>query len=104
MKIAKVEAHKILNSQGDWALAARVLLTNGASGTASVPSGISTGSWEAAVISTAKAVRNVNEVIAPSLVGESFKSQRTLDEKLIALDGTDRKFALGANSILSVSL
>jgi len=104
MKIKSITAFKILNSQGNWTLATTVTLEKGIGGTVSVPSGISTGSREAAVVSAAKAVRNVNQIIAPALVGKSFKSQRALDDKLIEIDGTDRKFALGANSILSVSL
>jgi len=74
MKITKLEACKVLNSQGDWTLTTRVCLGGGVGGTASVPSGISTGSREAAVVSAAKAVRNVNQIIAPALVGKSLVS------------------------------
>jgi len=85
-------------------VAVTVALDGGSRATAAIPSGISTGSREATVVPTGKAVRNVNEIISTGLVGKSFEDQSSLDQTLIKIDGTENKFALGANSILAVSL
>ena len=92
-----------------------VTLENGVMGRAAVPSGASTGENEALELrdgdknrylgkGTLKAVKNVNEVIAPALLGDDVYAQRALDQKMIDLDGTPTKSRLGANAILGVSL
>lgn len=93
---------------------ADVTLDNGALGRAAVPSGASTGSGEALELrdgeqayggkGVLKAVQNVNEIIAPALIGKDASSQRELDQLMLELDGTENKSKLGANAILAVSL
>lgn len=113
--IEEISALEILDSRGLPTVEVTVLLTNGAAGRAAVPSGASTGSFEAVELrdkdkgryngkGVMKAVANVNDVIAKSLVGVNALEQRTIDEQLIALDGTDNKGNLGANATLAVSL
>lgn len=108
-------AREILDSRGNPTLEVEVFLTDGASGKASVPSGASTGAFEACELrdedkdryngkGVLKAVENVNEVIAPELIGFDARQQTALDNLLIALDGTDNKSNLGANAILGVSM
>ncbi len=115
MKIQKIHAREILDSRGNPTVEVDVTLENGVMGRAAVPSGASTGENEALELrdgdksrylgkGTLKAVRNVNEVIAPALVGDDVYAQRALDQKMIALDGTPTKSRLGANAILGVSL
>ena len=115
MKITKITARQILDSRGTPTVEAKVQLANGAVGTASVPSGASTGSHEAHELrdgdpsyyfgkGVLKAVDNVNKIIAPSLVGLSVYEQAALDRIMIDLDGTPNKSLLGANAILAVSL
>lgn len=115
MKITKITARQILDSRGTPTVEAKVQLANGAVGTASVPSGASTGSHEAHELrdgdpsyyfgkGVLKAVDNVNKIIAPSLVGLSVYEQAALDRIMIDLDGTPNKSLVGANAILAVSL
>ncbi len=115
MKIEKITAREILDSRGNPTVEVDVELESGARGRASVPSGASTGEHEALELrdgdssryggkGTLKAVANVNEVIAPALLGVSALEQRRIDRMMIDLDGTPTKSRLGANAILGVSL
>ena len=112
--IEKIHARQIMDSRGNPTIECDVTLSGGAFGRASVPSGASTGSFEALELrdggnaymgkAVFKAVKNVNEIIAPALVGMNGENQTEIDEKMLALDGTPNKDKLGANAILSVSL
>jgi len=113
--ITSIEALEILDSRGNPTVEVEVKLSDGASGRAAIPSGASTGSREAVELrdgdpayyggrGVQKAVRNVNEVIAPGLLGTGPLDQAALDRKLCELDGTENKTRLGANAILGVSL
>ncbi len=115
MKICKVHAREILDSRGNPTVEVEVTLENGVCGRASVPSGASTGENEALELrdgdksrylgkGTLKAVANVNEKIAPALVGMNVLDQRLIDCTMLKLDGTPTKSNLGANAILGVSL
>lgn len=115
MKIHLVHAHEILDSRGNPTLNVTVLLKDGTSGSASVPSGASTGEHEAFELrdndparyhgkGVLKAVGNVNTRIASAIIGMHVTRQRDIDETMIALDGTKQKSKLGANAILGVSL
>jgi enolase len=113
--IERILAREILDSRGNPTVEAEVLLGDGEIGRAAVPSGASTGEHEAVELrdgdkkryggkGVLKAVRNVNEVIAPALEGFDALDQAEVDQTLIALDGTKTKAKLGANAILAVSL
>ena len=113
--IRSVHAREILDSRGNPTVEVDVTLESGAIGRAKVPSGASTGIYEAVELrdgdksryggkGVLKAVANVNEVIAPEIIGTPATEQRTIDETMIALDGTPNKGDLGANAILGVSL
>ena len=115
MKIKSIKGREILDSRGNPTIEAEVLLESGVIGVASVPSGASTGEHEAIELrdgdskryggkGVLKAVENINEKIAPALIGMSALDQRTIDRKMIALDGSKNKSRLGANAILGVSL
>jgi enolase len=115
MKIAKITGREILDSRGNPTVEVDVILESGFVGRASVPSGASTGEHEALELrdgdkqryggkGVLKAVENINKVIAPSLIGMSALEQRTIDHKMLELDGTKTKSKLGANAILGVSL
>jgi len=115
MEIIKVTGREILDSRGNPTVEVDVLLASGAFGRAAVPSGASTGENEAIELrdgdkkrylgkGVLNAVKNVNEVIAPALLGMSALNQREIDYKMIELDGTKTKSNLGANAILGVSL
>ena len=115
LAIAKVHAREILDSRGFPTVEAMVALAGGARGTGAVPSGASTGEHEAIELrdgdqsryggkGVLKAVGNVNQIIGPALAGMDASKQSALDEKMIALDGTENKSRLGANAILAVSL
>jgi len=114
-KIEKIVAREILDSRGNTTVEVDVLLESGVVGRASVPSGASTGENEAIELrdgdkgrylgkGVQKAVANVNNVLAPALVGVSALQQRAIDKLMIQLDGTKTKSKLGANAILGVSL
>ena len=108
--IKSVTSREILDSRGNPTIEVEVKLDNGIIGRAAVPSGASTGAFEAAELrdggkrylgkGVITAIKNVNEKIAPVVIGLSAEDQRTLDEKMIALDGTKNKSSLGANAIL----
>ncbi len=112
--IKSVTAREILDSRGNPTIEVEVKLDNGIIGRAAVPSGASTGAFEAAELrdggkrylgkGVLTAIKNVNEKLAPVVIGLSAEDQRTLDEKMIALDGSKNKSNLGANAILGVSL
>ncbi len=113
--IVDVIAREILDSRGNPTVEVEVLLDNGLLGRAAVPSGASTGAYEAIELRDTKvkrymgkgvrrAVKNVNEVIAPEVLGMDAMLQEELDRLMIELDGTANKGKLGANAILGVSL
>jgi enolase len=115
LAIAKVHAREILDSRGFPTVEATVTLAGGALGSGAVPSGASTGEHEAIELrdgdesryggkGVLKAVGNANKVIGPALAGMDASKQSAIDEKMIALDGTENKSRLGANAILAVSL
>jgi enolase len=115
MEIVKVIGREILDSRGNPTVEVDVHLASGFTGRAAVPSGASTGENEALELrdgdkkrfggkGVRKAVDNINQVIAPALLGISVLEQRWIDRKMIALDGTPTKSKLGANAILGVSL
>lgn len=114
-KIEFVSAREILDSRGNPTVEVEVGLDDGSFGRAAVPSGASTGKYEAVELrdkrkkrfggkGVEQAVRNVNKVIAPVLRGMEAEDQRLVDKTLIELDGTPNKSKLGANAILGVSL
>src|SRR5271165_1666055 len=113
-QIERVHARQILDSRGNPTVEVEVGLRSGAHGRAAVPSGASTGEFEAKELrdggerwqgkGVTRAVANVNGEIAQAVIGSDASDQRGLDEALIALDGTPDKSRLGANAILGVSL
>ncbi len=113
-KISKVQARWILDSRGNPTVEAVVGLDDGSRGQAAVPSGASTGAAEALELRDGgsrfmgkgvdRAVTNVNQQIAPALIGMEATDQRAVDRAMLQLDGTDNKSKLGANAILAVSL
>lgn len=113
--IISVKAREILDSRGNPTLEAEVLLCDGSFGRSSVPSGASTGAFEACELrdgdsarfmgrGVLRAVENVNSVISPALVGMNALDGRIIDAALCSLDGTNNKSSLGANATLGVSL
>ena len=113
--VADITAREILDSRGNPTLEVDVMLESGAVGRAAVPSGASTGAFEAVELrdgdkgrylgkGVKKAVENVNETIAPALLDADATDQAAIDAQLLELDGTDNKGKLGANAILGVSL
>jgi len=113
--IVDVTAREILDSRGNPTVEVDVLLDDGSFGRAAVPSGASTGTYEAVELrdkrakrymgkGVAGAVKNVNEIIAPEILGMDAERQEELDQLMIELDGTPNKGKLGANAILGVSL
>ena len=115
LKIEKIEALEILDSRGNPTIQVEVLTENGDLGVAAVPSGASTGSFEAVELrdgernrymgkGVQKAVDNVNKKIAKKLIGMNVYNQREIDRELVELDDTPNKSNLGANSTLGVSL
>jgi enolase len=113
-RIEAVGAREILDSRGNPTVEVEVALTDGTIGRAAVPSGASTGAFEAVELrdggkrylgkGVLKAVAGVNEKIGPALVGVDADEQRVVDQIMLDLDGTDNKAKLGANAILGVSL
>ncbi len=115
MKIKTIVGFEILDSRGNPTVEAEVVLEDGSRGRAAVPSGASTGSYEAVELrdgdtkrynglGVLKAIQNINTKIAPALIGEDASDQRKIDKRMIELDGTENKAVLGANAILAVSL
>ena len=113
-EIKKIHARQIMDSRGNPTIECDIELADGAFGRAAVPSGASTGTFEALELrdggtsymgkGVLTAVKNVNEIIAPALIGMDASQQTALDERMLALDGTPNKDKLGANAILSVSM
>ena len=115
LKITHIHGREILDSRGTPTVEAEVTLENGCRATASVPSGASTGENEAMELrdgdksryfgkGVLKAVENINEIIAPALIGTDVFDQIKIDRTMTGLDGTDNKSRLGANAVLAVSL
>jgi len=112
--IVDVYAREILDSRGNPTVEVEVILEDGTYGRAAVPSGASTGQYEAVELrdggdrylgkGVLKAVENVNEIIAPEVVGLDVREQIDIDNLMRELDGTDNKGKLGANAILGVSM
>jgi enolase len=113
--IESILAREILDSRGNPTVEVEVILEDGSAGRAAVPSGASTGAHEALELRDGDkkhyggkgvllAVRNVNEVIAPKLLGHDAEDQVALDRSLLQIDGTANKAKLGANAMLGVSL
>jgi len=113
--IKDVKAREVIDSRGNPTVEVDVWLDNGVTGRAMVPSGASTGEHEAVELrdgakdryggkGVQKAVSNVNDIIRNNIIGDDPSNQKELDEKMIALDGTENKSVLGANAILAVSL
>ena len=113
-KIKSIKAIQVLDSRGVPTVACRVVLENLLTAGVMVPSGASTGAKEAIELrdgkdaymgkGVLKAVKNINEIIGPILIGQDPSNQEKIDKQLIELDGTENKSNLGANAILAVSL
>ncbi|MEK7415967.1 MAG: phosphopyruvate hydratase [Planctomycetota bacterium] len=115
MYIENVKARQIIDSRGNPTIEVDVTLEDGSLGRAAVPSGASTGAYEAVELrdgdktkylgkGVLKAVANVNEKLGPELIGLDATAQRLIDAKMIEMDGTENKANMGANAILGVSL
>jgi len=112
--IDAIGAREILDSRGNPTVEVEVVLEDGTAARAAVPSGASTGAFEAVELrdggkrylgkGVEKAIKNVTEVIAPAVIGLDAQDQRLVDETMIELDGSKNKANLGANAILGVSL
>jgi len=113
--IADIRGREILDSRGNPTVEAEVFLTSGAVGRAAVPSGASTGEHEAVELrdgdksrylgkGVTKAVEHINGELADALIEEDAEDQRSLDQKMLELDGTENKSRLGANAILAISM
>ncbi|MDR3204971.1 MAG: phosphopyruvate hydratase [Deltaproteobacteria bacterium] len=115
MYISDVRAREILDSRGNPTVEVEVALKDNSTGVAAVPSGASTGSYEALELrdkdpkryggkGVLKAVKNVNEIIGPAIIGHEAINQAEIDGIMLSLDGTPGKTKLGANAILGVSM
>lgn len=115
LSIEAIHAREVLDSRGQPTVEVEIAVAGGGSDTAIVPSGASTGRHEALELrdgdiqryqgrGVQRAVQNVNEVIAPEIIGMDASDQEAIDRRLIALDGTSNKSRLGANALLGVSL
>ena len=112
--IKSIQALQVIDSRGTPTISCKIDLENGISSTSMVPSGSSTGSREAVELrdggkefngkGVQKAIDTIHNIIAPTLLGMEVTNQEAIDEKMIALDGTETKSKLGANAILGVSL
>ncbi len=113
-EIKKVYARQIIDSRGFPTVECDITLSGGAMGRAAVPSGASTGKFEALELrdgaaeymgrGVLTAVKNINDIIAPEIIGMDCRNQAELDKKMIDMDGTPNKSKFGANAILAVSL
>ncbi|MBI4973598.1 phosphopyruvate hydratase [Candidatus Roizmanbacteria bacterium] len=115
MKISSVKAQEILDSRGNPTIECVTTLEDGSQGWAAVPSGASTGKYEAVELrdgdekrydglGVLKAVSNVNDILSKVVVGKNAEDQKELDKAMIEADGTENKSKLGANAILSISM
>ncbi len=113
--VKQIKGREVLDSRGNPTVAVEVMLSEGTGGQAAVPSGASTGAYEAVELRDGdkkryggkgglQAVKNINEQIAPAIKGIAATDQEAIDRKLIELDGTDNKSRLGANAILGTAL
>jgi enolase len=112
--IKSIKAREILDSRGNPTVEVEVVLSDGATGRAAVPSGASTGAFEAVELrdggdrylgkGVLNAISNIEKIIAPKIIGSDALAQRNLDQVMIDLDGSANKSKLGANAILGVSL
>jgi enolase len=114
-KIKQISAREILNAKGNPTIETSVILSDGAAGIASCPTGTSVGTYEAVDLKdndqtrfqglgALKAILNIEKLIAPNLIGMDASKQQEIDKKMIDLDGTQNKARLGANATLSVSM
>ena len=114
-KIKQISAREILNAKGNPTVEATVILSDGATGIASSPTGTSVGKYEAVDLKdndqsryqglgVLNAIMNIDKLIAPNLIGMDASRQQEIDKKMIDLDGTQNKARLGANATLSVSM
>ncbi len=114
-KITKVHARQIFDSRGNPTVEAEITLENNIKASSIVPSGASTGAFEAHELrdndknyflgkSVLKAVKNINTTISQKIINQDPNNQKNIDDILLNLDGTDNKKNLGANSLLAVSL
>jgi enolase len=115
MRIEKIHAREVLDSRGNPTVEVDCTLTGGVRGRSIVPSGASTGEHEALELrdgdkkrylgkGVLKAVKNVNDIIAPALIGQNATLQSHIDQMMLSMDGTKNKSKLGANAILGVSM
>ncbi len=115
ISIKQLSAREILDSRGYPTIEARIVLSDGTEAKASVPSGLSVGSYEACELrdgdhkryqgrGVLRAVGKINDIITPALIGQDVSKQKEIDGILISLDGTENKSNLGGNSLLAVSL
>jgi enolase len=115
IKITDIRGREILDSRGNPTVEADVTLADGSTARAGVPSGASTGTREAVELrdgdksrylgkGVQKAVANVNGTLRDALIGKEFENQRSIDDCMLALDGSDNKGNLGANALLAISL
>lgn len=114
-KIKQINAREILNSKGDPTIETTVILSDGAVGIASAPSGTSVGKYEAFELKdndpkryqgkgVLNAIENINKLISPMLLGMEASSQQLIDKKMIEFDGTPNKSKLGGNTTLAISI
>ena len=113
-KIAMIKAYELYDSRGNPTVAVRVVTEKGGEGLTIVPSGASTGSFEAVELrdmglrlsgkGVRRAVENVNSLIAPAVIGKESEDGDEIDKIMLELDGTENKSRLGANAILGVSV
>jgi len=114
-KIKEIKASEILDSRGNPTIETTIVLNDGVIASAAVPSGASVGTYEALELrdndpkrfhgfGVLKAIKNIETIIAPALVGMEVSKQQEIDKKMIELDGTQNKSRLGANAVLSVSM
>lgn len=115
VKIKQIKAREILDSRGNPTVEVDVILENGILGRTAVPSGASTGTYEALELrdndssrylgkGVKKAIENIEKIIAPEIIGKDSREQEKIDQLMLTLDGTENKSKLGANAILAVSL
>jgi enolase len=114
-KIKQIKAREILDSRGNPTVEAEIILDDGTLGRAAVPSGASTGTYEALELrdndpsrylgkGVKKAIGNIDKIITPEIIGKDSREQEKIDQLMLTLDGTENKSKLGANAILAVSL
>jgi enolase len=103
-KIKNIKARVISDSRGKDTIEAALETEEGKVFVSSVPSGTSTGVWEAKAAEPKKAAENIEKIILPELKGKSVNQQREIDNLMVSLDGTEDKSSLGANAILAVSI